>query len=136
MTVALLGRRTEVLPVLWRLEARVGHSQWLENILAGELIQGFSAHHFDHLSEDDVADVGISEVGSRRPFERKRVDSLPCFGGTVHVIGDVVVGDQAAAVKQQLLDCHVLLAVLSEIGEIFCDPVCDVQLSPLGQNHD
>ena len=99
-----------------RAEMRVGHAERLEDPFPGERAQVASARAFDQLAQDEKPDVGVAEplAGPRDQFELG--DSLPGGFRAVLVVGERIIGNEARAVAEELLDRDRGFAVVVKLG--------------------
>jgi hypothetical protein len=85
---------------------------------------------------DDVAHVAVDELRSWSGDRGEPIDPLQGLGFPLRVIAERIVGDQSRRVQQQLLDRHLLLAVLAEPRQVLDDAVGQAELALFDQEHD
>ena len=133
---AFLRRRDARPQRVARPVGRVLHSQRLKDFLPREPLQRPRACGADELPQHDVAHIRVYEL---RP--RRRLGLEVEHGGqrrlrAALVVGHRVVGNQAAAVEQELFDSDRLFAAGGEQRKVFGDGVGHAQLPALGQDHN
>ena len=130
-----LGRRGR--PRLERVrgpEAGVAHAERLEDVGPGELVERLAADPLDQLAEDDEAHVAVAEPRPRLRLELESGHLLEAGGLAVLVVGQGVVRDQPARVREQVLDRHLALAVGREVRPVGRDLLGQPQLALLDQD--
>ena len=114
----------------------VGHAERFEDPFPGERAQVASAFAFDQLAQDEKPDVGVTEPLARARDQFELGDSLPGGFRAVLVIGERIIGDEARAVAEELIDRDRGFAVVVKLGEGADEPVSQTYLSFLDQDHD
>ena len=105
-------------------------------MLAREDVERLPGDRLDQLPEDDVPDVAVRERGARIVRRRERVDAPERLRAAAAVVGEGVVGDQAARVEEELLDGDRLLAVRRERREVARDRRAELELALLREQVD
>ena len=140
--VLLLGRRDprdgKASPLSDRAELRLGHPERVEDRPPRVDVERLPGHRADQLAEDLVARVGVDEPLSRGVQEAALVLPREDLGGRPEVEVHRVVGDEAAAVGEELLDGHLLplAAPGAEGGEVRHDRVVEADPALLDERHD
>ena len=96
----------------------------------GELVERLTGDFFDDPAQDLEVDVGVAEglagLDSRGRGSR---GVSQAFWRAVFVVGDRVVGDQARAVSQKLVERDRAFAVVVELGKELGQGVVEVELA-------
>ena len=95
----------------------VCHPERFEDPFPRERRQVASARPFDQFAQNQKPDVGVAEPLARPRDQVKLGDSLPGGFGTVLVIGERIVRNEARAMAEELLDRDRALAVVVELGQ-------------------
>ncbi len=139
--VLLLGRRDpsdgKATPFSEGTKLRIRHSERVEDRPPRVDVERLPGHRSDQLAEDLVARVGVEEPLPRGVQEPAPVLLREDLGGRSEVEVHRVVGDEAAAVGEELLDGHLfpLAASGAEGGEVRHDRVVEADPALLDERH-
>jgi len=136
LAIALIRGCDARLPLRRRFVRRAIHAQGFIDRFMREVIQAFAFESFDDFTEDDVADIGVDEFGVDGCGEFEIADVDPGLLSAIGVIAQVIVGGEAAAMQEQMLDGDFVFAVGCEFGQVFGDGVGEGELAALGEDHD
>ncbi len=117
-------------------EMRVGHTQRHEDVLFGEHVEPLAAAAFDEPSQHEETHVGVTEMIAGTRYQIEVGDPLPGLVGALLVIIERVVGNEARAMAEKLLDGDRALAVTVKLGKHTSDSVGRAEPALVDQDHD
>jgi hypothetical protein len=101
LTAPLLCRSQARFQPNWRPETGILHSQWFENIPAGEFIQHQSAGPVYHFAEGDIIQITVNEARARFVTQRLLDQAPDRFIVPGPTLPEIEVRRIAGAVREQ-----------------------------------
>jgi hypothetical protein len=118
-----------------RTPAGVVHPERLEDARLGELVEGLAADAFDDPAEDVGTEVGIVVQGTGALLQARLEDLLLGLGGGAGGLPQLPPGREAGAVREEVLDGHLVLHVPGELGQVALDGGLEVELALVVEDH-
>ena len=136
MAVPLLGGRGAAAEFRRGQVAGCGHPQGGEDVLVAEAIDILPAHAPHQLTQHDETQVAVGELLSSSGQRLRGEDSLPGLFRAAFEIAQVIVGDKAALVREQMPHGDLLFARRRELRDVSRHGVVQPQLFLFGKEHD